>query len=127
MHIRDGISLSLRKCAFSRASSLLSRNRRNSRAGAVHRSENAAYRARERSTTREIQKLTHWRGPSLGNREIPREGTVHRSGIVKPHAQERSITRIMINSTRRRSPPLRNRRHSRAGEDHRSEIEDLHA
>src|SRR5699024_12052844 len=112
MHIRDGISLSLRKCAFSRASSLLSRNRRNSRAGAVHRSENAAFRARERSTTREIQKLTHWRGPSLGNREIPREGTVHRSGIAKTHAQEKCITRKLLNVTRRSGELLMNRRNS---------------
>src|SRR5699024_807413 len=123
MHIRDGISLSLRKCAFPRASSLLSRNSRNSRAGVVHRSENAEFHAWERSITRKMQKLTRWRDPPLGKCGIPRAGEVHRSGIAKTHALERSIAQKMQNLTRRRGPSLGKCRNSRAGEFHRSGIE----
>src|SRR5699024_6302114 len=82
MHIRDGISLSLRKCVFPRASSLSSRNRRNSRAGEVPRSGIAEFHALERSITRKLQNSTRWNGLSLGNREIPRAGTSQRPKIA---------------------------------------------
>src|SRR5699024_62850 len=82
MHIRDGISLSLRKCVFPRASSLSSRNRRNSRAGEVPRSGIEKSHARERSTTRKMQKLKCGNGPPLGNRRILRAGTSQRQKIT---------------------------------------------
>ena len=114
MHIRDGISLSLRKCVFPRASSLSSRNRRNSRAGEVPRSGIAEFHALERSITRKLQNPTRWNGLSLGNREIPRAGEVHRSGIEKSHAQERSIAQESQNPTRGNEPAPKNRIFSRA-------------
>src|SRR5699024_2295149 len=82
MHIRDGISLSLRKCVFPRASSLSSRNRRNSRAGEVPRSGIAEFHALERSTARESRNLTRRNVLSLRNRRILRAGTSQRQKIT---------------------------------------------
>ena len=57
------------------------------RAGVVHRSENAEFRAQERSTAQELRNPTRRSSPSLRNREISRAVMFHRSGIADSYAR----------------------------------------
>ena len=97
------------------------------RAELAYRLEIAESYVRESSIAREMQNLTRWSSPSLGNYRISRAGTVHRSRITESHALERSIARKMQNLTRGNGPPLGKCRIPRAGVVHRSEIAESHA
>src|SRR5699024_11318857 len=103
-------------------SSLSSKNRRTTRARAVHHSENADSYAQECSIAQESPNLTRGNVPPLRNCRISRAGTAHRLGIVKSYALECSTAQESLNLTRWNTPPLRNNEISRAGALHRSTI-----
>src|SRR5699024_2050847 len=86
-----------------------------SRAGSVHRSENAESHAVEPSIARKMQNLTRRSSPSLRNYAFPRAGMIHHAENANFHARERSTAREMQNLTRRIGPPLRNYTFPRAG------------